>query len=174
MGCFRALANASDPCTIAQLNLVSVLNTDPKGLGVKNKSGKASVIRRSDLARMTGCNLETIRYYENIGVMPEPPRSLKNYRTYDQAHVARLGFVMRARDLGFALEEIRELLALVDGGIQTCAGVQVVASKHLDAVRARISDLQRIENVLADTVAQCSGEDIPNCAVLDTLASKIN
>ena len=58
---------------------------------------KVSVIRRSDLARLTGCNLETIRYYENVGVMPEPPRTSKNYRTYDDTHVARLRFVMRSR-----------------------------------------------------------------------------
>jgi len=129
----------------------------------------ARVIRRSDLARMTGCNLETIRYYENIGVMPEPPRNAKNYRSYDETHVARLRFVMRARDLGFTLEEIRDLLALVEGGIQTCGEVQGLASKHLDVVRAKITDLRRIERVLSDTVSKCTGDDVPQCAVIDAL-----
>lgn len=135
------------------------------------RQGHRSVndLRRSDLARATGCNLETIRYYENIGIMPQPPRSAKNYRSYDQTHVARLRFVMRARDLGFTLEEIRDLLTLVDGGLQTCGEVQVIADRHLDNVAAKIADLKRIQRVLSETVARCSGEGIPECAVIDAL-----
>lgn len=132
---------------------------------------KVSPIRRSDLARLTGCNLETIRYYENIGVMPQPPRTSKNYRTYDDTHVARLRFVMRSRDLGFTLEEIRDLLGLVDGKAGTCADVQTLATRHISSVRAKIADLQRIEKVLSETVAQCSGDDVPECAVIDALAA---
>jgi len=130
---------------------------------------KVSVIRRSDLARLTGCNLETIRYYENIGVMPEPPRTSKNYRTYDDTHVARLSFVMRSRDLGFTLEEIRDLLGLVDGKTGTCADVKTLASRHIESVQAKITDLQRIEKVLSGTVAQCTGDQVPECAVIDAL-----
>jgi MerR family mercuric resistance operon transcriptional regulator len=126
-------------------------------------------IRRAELAKLTGCNLETIRYYENIGVMSEPPRSAKNYRSYDEAHVTRLNFVMRARDLGFKLEEIRDLLALVDGGIQTCGEVQAVATRHLKNIRTKITDMRRIERVLSDTVSQCTGNDVPECAVIDAL-----
>ncbi len=137
---------------------------------MKNDHGSVRVLKRSDLARATGCNLETIRYYENIGVMPDPPRNAKNYRSYDQSHVARLSFVMRARDLGFTLEEIRDLLALVDGGVQTCAEVQVMAAHHHQSVKQKIADLRRIEKVLADTMAQCSGQDVPECAVIDALA----
>ncbi|RMF39388.1 MAG: MerR family transcriptional regulator [Alphaproteobacteria bacterium] len=129
-------------------------------------------LRRSDLARLTGCNLETIRYYERIGVMPEPPRTAANYRAYDETHVARLRFVMRARDLGFSLDEVRDLLALVDGGAQSCAEVRAMASAHLEAVRERIADLRRIETVLAETVSRCSGEDVPECAVIDALAGQ--
>jgi len=132
---------------------------------------KVSPIRRSDLARLTGCNLETIRYYENIGVMPEPPRTSKNYRAYDDTHVARLRFVMRSRDLGFTLEEIRDLLGLVDGRAGTCADVQILATRHISSVRAKITDLQRIEKVLSETVAQCTGDDVPECAVIDALAA---
>jgi len=127
-------------------------------------------IYRSDLARATGCNLETIRYYENIGIMPDPLRSAKNYRIYDQTHLIRLRFIMRARALGFMLEEIRGLLALVDGGIQSCGEVQTVASAHLTNVREKIQDLKRIEKVLSETVAQCTGNDVPECAVLDALS----
>ncbi|WP_104016883.1 MerR family transcriptional regulator [Roseovarius nitratireducens] len=127
------------------------------------------IIRRSDLSRMTGCNLETIRYYENIGVMPEPPRTSKNYRAYDESHVGRLRFIMRSRELGFTLEEVRDLLALVDGGAQTCGEVQALAITHLTSVRAKIADLRRIEHVLSSTVAQCTGDDVPECPVIDAL-----
>jgi len=126
-------------------------------------------LRRVDLARATGCNLETIRYYEKIGVMPAPPRSANGYRVYDGRHVSRLGFIMRARDLGFKLEEVRSLLSLVDQGAQTCAEVQQMAQEHLGNVRSKISDLQRIETVLSETVAKCSGADVPECAVIDAL-----
>lgn len=136
---------------------------------MKSHHRSVKVIRRSDLARMTGCNLETIRYYENIGVMPQPPRTAKNYRAYDEDHVGRLRFIMRARELGFALEEVRDLLALVDGGAQTCGEVQVLANAHLASVRAKIADLRRIEHVLASTVAQCTGDDVPDCPVIDAL-----
>lgn len=136
---------------------------------MKTHHRTVKVIRRGDLAQMTGCNLETIRYYEKIGVMPEPPRTSKNYRAYDENHVGRLRFIMRARELGFTLEEIRDLLALVDGGAQTCGEVQVLANTHLDSVRAKIADLKRIEHVLSSTVAQCTGDDVPECPVIDAL-----
>jgi len=136
---------------------------------MKSHHNKVIALRRSDLARLTGCNLETIRYYENIGVMPDPPRSSKNYRIYDDTHVARLNFVMRSRDLGFTLEEIRELLGLVDETAGTCAEVQTLASHHIGAIQARIADLQRIEKALSETVSLCSGEDVPECAVIDAL-----
>ncbi len=132
---------------------------------------RGNCLHRADLARATGCNLETIRYYEKIGVMPAPPRSANGYRCYDEAHVARLSFVMRARDLGFSLEEVRSLLALVDGGMQSCAEVEALARDHLEDVRERIADLRRIEAVLAETVSRCSGRDVPECAVIDALAA---
>ena len=136
---------------------------------MRNGHGKVSVLRRSDLARLTGCNLETIRYYETIGIMPEPPRTAANYRAYDDAHVARLRFVMRSRDLGFTLAEIRDLLGLVDGKAGTCADVQALASRHIGSVRAKIADLRRIEEELSETVSRCTGDDVPECAVIDAL-----
>lgn len=124
---------------------------------------------RVDLARATGCNLETIRYYETVGIMPDPPRTPKGYRSYDDTHVRRLKFVMRSRDLGFSLEEIRGLLGLVDDRTQTCAQVQTVAEAHLEDVKAKIADLERIERVLSETVARCTGDAAPECAVIDAL-----
>lgn len=126
-------------------------------------------LRRIDLSRATGCNIETIRYYETIGILPSPPRTAKGYRVYDHEHVSRLGFVMRARELGFTLEEVRGLLSLVDGDGLTCGEVQRRAQAHLDDVAARIADLQSIQSVLAGTVAKCTGKDVPECAVIDAL-----
>ena len=126
-------------------------------------------MQRAALARATGCNLETIRYYETIGVMPDPPRDPNGYRSYGEDHVRRLRFVMRARDLGFSLEEIKGLLSLVDSHNQTCAEVKEIASAHLKDVQDKIVDLQRIERALSDTVAQCSGTEVPECPVLDAL-----
>ncbi|MAB14821.1 helix-turn-helix domain-containing protein [Parvibaculum sp.] len=132
-------------------------------------SGKR--LQRAELARHTGCNLETIRYYEKTGMMPDPPRTASGYRVYDDAHISRLRFILRARELGFSIEQIRGLLELVDGGTQTCAEVKERTEQHLADVRAKIDDLKRIEKVLATTAAQCSGEDIPECPVLEALAS---
>ena len=126
---------------------------------------------RAALARRTGCNLETIRYYEKIGMMPEPPRTEAGYRVYDDRHMERLRFILRARELGFSLDDIRGLLALVDRGTQTCAEVKERTERHLADVREKIADLKRIERVLAETAAQCSGDEVPECPVLEALTS---
>ena len=132
-------------------------------------SGKR--LQRAEMAQRTGCNLETIRYYEKTGMMPDPPRTASGYRVYDKTHVSRLRFILRARELGFSIEQIRGLLELVDGGTQTCSEVKERTERHLAAVRAKSADLRRIEKVLAATAAQCSGEDVPDCPVLEALAS---
>lgn len=131
-----------------------------------------SGLKRAALARRTGCNLETIRYYEKIDMMPEPPRTASGYRVYDETYVARLRFILRARELGFSIEEIRGLLALVDGGTQTCAEVKAMTECHLADVRTKIADLKRIEKVLVSTAARCSGDEVPDCPVLETLSRK--
>ena len=132
-------------------------------------SGKR--LQRAELARRTGCNLETIRYYEKTGMMPDPPRTASGYRVYDETHISRLRFILRARELGFSIEQIRGLLDLVDDGTQTCAEVKERTERHLADVRAKIADLKRIERVLSETAEQCSGEDVPECPVLEALAS---
>jgi Hg(II)-responsive transcriptional regulator len=131
-------------------------------------------LQRAELARRTGCNLETIRYYEKTGMMPDPPRTFSGYRVYDDGHVSRLRFILRARELGFSIEQIRGLLDLVDGGTQTCAEVKERTERHLADVRAKIVDLERIEKVLAETAAQCSGKNVPECPVLEALTSGVH
>jgi MerR family mercuric resistance operon transcriptional regulator len=130
---------------------------------------RESGFTRGDLARATGCNIETIRYYEKTGLLPDPPRTNAGYRIYSAAHATRLRFILRARELGFSMEDIRGLLGLEDGAAPTCAEVKERTERHLADVRAKIADLRRIENVLSATAARCSGEDVPDCPVLETL-----
>ncbi|WP_341713222.1 helix-turn-helix domain-containing protein [Erythrobacter sp.] len=128
-------------------------------------------ILRAELARKTGCNLETIRYYEKVGLLPPPPRSANGYRVYSPELVRRLRFILRARDLGFTLDEIRSLLALTDTGTQTCAEVMARTGEHIADVRAKIADLQKIEATLAATLDKCSGDDVPECPVLEAMCA---
>ena len=133
--------------------------------------GSAKGMKRAQLARQTGCNLETIRYYEKISLMPDPPRTASGYRVYDDSHVERLRFILRGRELGFSIDELRGLLSLVDRGTQTCAEVKDRTERHLADVRAKIADLKRIEKALAETASKCSGENVPECPVLEALTS---
>ena len=126
-------------------------------------------ITRGKLAKRTGCNAETIRYYEKIGLMPEPVRSATGYRQYNQEHEQRLQFIMRGRELGFAIEDLKSLLELVDRKIVSCGEVSRLAGTHLESVHQKITDLQRIEVALSKTLRSCSGKDVPECPVIDAL-----
>ncbi len=121
------------------------------------------------LAERTGVKVETIRYYERIGLLPEPPRTGGGHRLYGREHVARLTFVRRSRELGFTLGEIRALLGLVSGGAYTCGDVRAVALDHLGRIRAKIRDLRRMERALATTAARCEGGAAPDCPIVDDL-----
>ena len=122
------------------------------------------------LARAAGVHLETIRYYERIGLMAAPARTEGGHRTYEDAHRRRLEFIRRGRELGFSIEDIRALLKLADGGEAPCDSVIKIAAAHLQEVRAKIADLTRLEKLLADTVAQCeSNADDACCPVLEML-----
>jgi MerR family mercuric resistance operon transcriptional regulator len=131
---------------------------------------RESGFTRGDLARATGCNIETIRYYEKTDLLPDPPRTGAGYRIYSTAHATRLRFILRARELGFSTDDVRGLLGLEDGVEPTCAAVLLRTERHLADVRARIADLRRIESVLAETVARCSGMEAPDCPILAAIA----
>jgi MerR family transcriptional regulator, mercuric resistance operon regulatory protein len=122
-----------------------------------------------NLAKAAGVNLETVRYYERIGLMPTPDRTEGGHRTYGRTHARRLAFIRRARELGFGIEDIRALLALAEPGHASCAEVREIAGAHLDRVRAKLADLAKLEAILAETVARCSGDPVPTCPVLDML-----
>ena len=114
-------------------------------------------------------HVETIRYYEKIGVMPAPARSIGRYRLYTSDHLKRLVFIRRARELGFSLEKIRGLLRLVDGHTYTCAEVHALMMEQLTEVRHKIRDLRRLARIMSAMVSQCSQDRIPECPVIDAL-----
>lgn len=129
-------------------------------------------IQIGELSRRTGCNIETIRYYERIGLLPIPQRRGR-YRSYVREDVARLGFVRRARELGFTLDEVRALLGLAVGDQGSCADVRALAASHLTDVRARIADLKRMERVLTESVRACDAGLDPGCPLLDALGTEM-
>jgi len=124
---------------------------------------------RGEVAKRTGCNPETVRYYEKIGLMPEPGRSKSGYRQYDPAHEDRLSFIIRSRELGFSIDDIKGLLDLVDRRAVSCADVKVIAQLHLEDIRRKLADLRGMERVLAETTRCCSGAEVPECPLIDTL-----
>ena len=126
---------------------------------------------RGALAKETGVNIETIRYYEKIGLMPDPLRTGAGYRVYDATDLKRLLFIRRCRELGFSLDELRGLLGLVDGGDYTCAQVRDLTIVHLGDVRQKIRDLRNMERTLKEMVSQCDGELVPECPIVDALFS---
>ena len=125
------------------------------------------------LSRHTGANIETIRYYERIGLLPLAMRKGR-YRSYDMTDVARLGFVRRSRELGFSIKEVRALLDLAAGGHENCGEARGLAAVHLHDVRSRIVDLRRMERALAATVRACDAGDDTGCPLIDTLAGNLD
>jgi MerR family transcriptional regulator, mercuric resistance operon regulatory protein len=121
------------------------------------------------LSKHTGTNIETIRYYERIGLLPAPPRSSGGYRLYGTDHLKRLNFIRRARALVFSIGEVRTLFRLADERQRPCGEVRVVADAHLKDVRARIADLRRMERMLKATVARCASGERTACPVIEAL-----
>ncbi len=120
------------------------------------------------LSRQTSVKIETIRFYEKIGLMPEPPRTEGGRRLYDEVGVTRLSFIRRARELGFSIDDIRGFLGLNDDR-PTCAEVYDTASRHRADIREKIADLKRLERRLSKILSSCSQDETPDCALLDAL-----
>lgn len=133
---------------------------------------QSTAIQIGELARRTGCNVETIRYYERVGVLPRPPRSATRYRLYDSGDVRRLTFVRRARELGFTVDEVRALLMLSGAGSEnTCSEVRDLTARRLGDVRAKVADLRAMERVLSEAVRRCDAGEVPGCPLIDTLTA---
>ena len=123
------------------------------------------------LAKATGTKVVTIRYYEKIGLLPEPPRTSGNYRTYDASHRERLHFIRRCRDLGFTLEQVRELLNLSKKTDRDCAAVDRLALDHLTEIERKIADLKRLEKELRRLSDCCQGGRIGDCRIIEALSA---
>lgn len=125
------------------------------------------------LSQQSECNIETIRYYERIGLIPRAERRGR-YRYYTNEDADRLRFIKRARSLGFAIEEIRDLLRLTksrsDDGIDACADAKAIALLNLNNVKARLDDLKRMEAVLTDAIGACDRDIFRGCPILATLS----
>jgi Cu(I)-responsive transcriptional regulator len=125
-----------------------------------------------ELARAIGTRVETIRYYEAEGLIAAPARSAGNYRVYEQSHLARLSFIRRARDLGFTLDQVRELLGLADDRNQSCSAVDAIASAHLDEVDRKIADLRALRGELDRMLGSCRRGTIADCRILEMLGPR--
>jgi Cu(I)-responsive transcriptional regulator len=123
-----------------------------------------------ELARMADAKAETVRYYERIRILPAPPRTGGNYREYSAAHVTRLSFIRRARDLGFSIEQIRALLDLADQKEQSCEAVDTIAREHLADVERKLADLTALRWELETVIGQCGHGTVAECRILEALA----
>ena len=125
------------------------------------------------LASESKTNAQTIRYYEQLSLMPEPRRTDSNYRVYDEQAVLRLEFIRRAKKIGFSLKDIKMLLDLAGGQVQNCKRVREFAESRLEKVKSQISHLVSMERAMADLVRQCKVSDkIDCCAIIDSLSEK--
>lgn len=124
-----------------------------------------------DLSRAAGVNIETIRYYERIGVLPIPSRQVNGRRTYADDDARRLGFIRHARDLGFDLADVRTLLALQEQPEASCSDASRIAEAQLEAVESRIAKLQSLRTELKHMVAECQRGVVAQCRVIEALNS---
>lgn len=122
------------------------------------------------LAERTGTKVETIRFYERCGLLQAPARTQGNYRAYEPAHFKRLSFVRRARDLGFSLDQVKELVALSDDQTQPCAAVDDIARAHRGEVERKIRDLQALRDELDRLLGRCACSTIAECRIIETLS----
>ena len=130
---------------------------------------RATGMSIGQLSELTGVNIETIRYYEKIGLLPPASRAANGRRVYRAVEHRILAFVRRSRELGFSLNDIRALLRLGGPDKASCRQVREIAAHHLADIRAKIGDLRKLENLLATTVSLCSGTTAPECPVLAIL-----
>ena len=117
----------------------------------------------------TGVNIETIRYYERIELMPKPDRTAGGNRQYTHDHLQRLSFIKRSRDLGFSIDEIRAMLRMVDQEGVSCGEVHAMTMAHLASVKEKIWHLKKLERALTAMATECAKGDVPDCPIIETL-----
>ncbi|MGO2241633.1 MAG: MerR family transcriptional regulator [Halomonas sp.] len=123
-----------------------------------------------ELARQSGCKPETVRYYEGIGLLPSAPRNEGNQRRYTATAIRRLTFIRHARDFGFSVEAVRELLQMADHPTMPCEEVDTLAKRHLAEVEARLARLTAVRDELTRMIHQCEGGNIGHCHIIDVLS----
>jgi len=123
-----------------------------------------------ELAKRTDCKVQTIRYYEQIGVMPPAVRAKNNRRMYRKSHIERLMFIRHSRALGFTLDDIRDLLALSDQPDHTCAEVDKIAKNNLENIQKKIRVLSIMEKEMKRMIFKCHGEKVSECLIITALA----
>ena len=122
-------------------------------------------------ARRSGLSAKMIRYYESIGLLRPAKRSDSGYRLYQQEDLHSLAFIKRSRDLGFSLDEVARLLTLWQDRQRASADVKALAMQHIDALNQRIEELMSLRDTLGELVADCQGDDRPDCPILKDLAN---
>lgn len=132
---------------------------------------EAKALTIGQLGKATATKVETIRYYERIGLLPAPGRTAGNYRSYANDHVRRLAFIRRARELGFAIDDVRELLELAGHHDSPCAEIDQIVARHLATTERKIAALKRLRRELRDTLAACNGGRIADCRVVQALST---
>ncbi|UTW52517.1 helix-turn-helix domain-containing protein [bacterium SCSIO 12827] len=123
-----------------------------------------------DLARRAGCTVQIIRHYEKVGLLPEARRTDGNRRIYSEDQASRLVFIRHSRELGFSLDDIRQLLSFSDRPDQSCEQVDALARKHLGNVQERLARLRSMERELKRMISQCGGGNVAECRIIEVLA----
>ncbi|ROP83194.1 MerR family transcriptional regulator [Stella humosa] len=123
-----------------------------------------------ELARGAGTKVETVRFYEKIGLIPAPARTAGNYRAYGPQHLNRLSFVRRSRDLGFSLDQVRAMLDLADERDRSCEAIDAIAREHLIEVERKIADLEALRRELGSIVNQCHSGTVAECRIIEALS----
>jgi DNA-binding transcriptional MerR regulator len=132
--------------------------------------GQSTTLSIGALAKATGTKVETVRWYEKVGILPAPDRTAGNYRIYGPEHLRRLGFIRRARNLGFTLDEVRALLGFADECDRDCRDVDAIARRHLADVERKIADLTALAAELRSVIGQCGGGTVSECRIIEALA----
>jgi len=122
------------------------------------------------LAVATRTRVETVRWYEKIGLLPAPARSSGNYRLYGPEHLRRLSFIRRGRALGFTVDQIRDLLALADNRERSCAEVDTIARAHLTDVERKLADLTNLASELREVIGKCGCGSVADCRIIEALS----
>jgi len=148
-----------------------VVTTGAREIDMAEFTVSRAGIKRGEMAKRSGCNLETIRYYEKVGLLNDPARTEGGHRVYLEADQSRLRFILKSRELGFTTAEVKSLLSLVDEGDYSCSEIHTLTVEHLKSISKKIADLRKLERTLTKISSECSKGANPDCPIIDALVS---